>query len=69
MNSQHTTIAVFARRSLITRPSDIAPRRIKIFDELIYSRDLPPDNRIPICSSPTNLILIHHNDDDVCPKH
>lgn len=30
MNSQHTTIAVFAGRPLIIRTSDIAPRGIKI---------------------------------------
>lgn len=29
-NSQHTTIAVFAARSLIIRPEDTAPRGIKI---------------------------------------
>lgn len=30
MNSQHTTIAAFARQSLIIRPKDITPHRIKI---------------------------------------
>jgi len=30
MNSQHTTIAVFAKELLIIRPKDIMPHRIKI---------------------------------------
>jgi len=40
MNSQHTTIAVFAKELLIIRPKDIMPHRIKILKRLINLNNL-----------------------------